>query len=229
MTISEFGISLPAIAPSILTADFTRLGQDVVAAERAGAGLLHLDVMDGHFVPNITFGPLVVESLRGATRLPLDVHLMIEEPERFVDAFADAGADIITVHVEATRHLHRVIQWIHARSVRAGVALNPATPIAAIEEVVAVVDMVLVMSVNPGFGGQSFIPSTLGRLSRLRDMFQPLGTGAPIIEVDGGIQPSNARRVVDAGGQVLVAGSSVFNDDQTVDQAMSALLSSVRK
>jgi ribulose-phosphate 3-epimerase len=218
----DLNVALPAIAPSILTADFTRLGQQVGEAARAGAGLLHLDVMDGQFVPNITFGPLVVAALSGTTQLPVDVHLMIDAPERYIDAFVEAGADIITLHVEATRHLHRAIQQIHSHGVRAGVAINPATPLAAVEEVLEMVDLVLVMSVNPGFGGQTFIPASLEKVSRLRGRLEG-ARHRPLIEVDGGIQVSNARRVVEAGADILVAGSSVFNPDQSIHDALAAL------
>jgi ribulose-phosphate 3-epimerase len=222
MPAPELNIALPAIAPSILTADFTRLGQEVAEAARAGAGLLHLDVMDGRFVPNITFGPLVVAALSGTTQLPVDVHLMIDDPERFIDDFVEAGADIITLHVEATRHLHRAIQQIHAHGVRAGVAVNPATPLTLVEEILEMVDLVLVMSVNPGYGGQTFIPTSLEKIARLRGRLEG-ARHRPWIEVDGGIQVSNARRVVEAGADILVAGSSVFNPDQPVQDALAAL------
>ena len=197
------------IAPSILSADFTRLGEQIAAVENAGAGYIHVDVMDGHFVPNLTLGPFIVEWVRRATNLPIDTHLMIENPDNFIGAFAAAGANMISVHPEATYHLHRTISYIRQAGCKAGVVLNPATPLAMIEEIVADVDYVLVMSVNPGFGGQKFIPSTLDKLRRLKAKIQACGSRAKI-EIDGGIGIENAAAVVAAGAEILVAGSAVF-------------------
>lgn len=204
------------IAPSILSADFTRLGEQIAAVESAGAGYIHVDVMDGHFVPNLTVGPFIVEWVRRATRLPIDAHLMIENPDNFIGAFAAAGANLISVHPEATYHLHRTISYIRQAGCQAGVVLNPATPLAMIEEVLADVDYVLVMSVNPGFGGQKFIPSTLDKLRRLRTMIQASGSRARI-EIDGGIGIENAAAVVAAGAEILVAGSAVFGKPDPAD------------
>lgn len=197
------------IAPSILAADFTRLGEEVREVEAAGAEWLHVDVMDGHFVPNITMGPLVVAALRRVTRLPLDVHLMIAEPERYVDAFAQAGADQLYVHVETCPHLHRTLQYIRSLGKRAGVVLNPATPVAALSEVPDMVDTVLVMSVNPGFGGQAFIPRSAARIAEVRARLDAAGSPA-LIAVDGGIDTGTAPVVVAAGARVLIAGTAVF-------------------
>jgi ribulose-phosphate 3-epimerase len=199
----------PLIAPSILSADFGRLAEEVKAVEAAGADWVHVDVMDGRFVPNLTIGPVVVEAVRRATRLPLDVHLMIVEPERYLDAFAKAGASVLTVHVEACPHLHRTLQHIRGLGVRPSVVLNPATSLSAIEEALPFAEMVLVMSVNPGFGGQSFIPEVVPKIRRLRKMIDAAGLKTEI-EVDGGINPQTARQVVEAGATVLVAGSAVF-------------------
>ena len=195
------------IAPSILAADFTRLGEQVTAVAAGGADLIHVDVMDGHFVPNITMGPLVASAVRRATAVPLDVHLMIADPDRYLDAFVTAGASILTVHAEAATHLHRTLTRIRELGARAGVALNPATPLSMVEDVLDEVDLVLIMSVNPGFGGQRFIPRSLERIATMR---QTLGTRAVDIEVDGGVDRSNARALVMAGATVLVAGVSIF-------------------
>lgn len=210
------------IAPSILSADFTRLGEQVRAAEDAGAGLIHIDVMDGRFVPNITMGPLVVQAVRRVTRLPLDVHLMIVEPERHVARFAEAGADWISVHVEAGPHLHRTLMTIHELGCRAGVAINPHTPAAALSEVMHMIELVNVMTVNPGFGGQSFLAETLPKIERLRAMIVASGRDIDI-EVDGGINTQTVAAVVQAGANVLVAGSSVFNPDFSVQAGIDAL------
>ena len=197
------------IAPSILSADFARLGEEVVALERAGADWAHVDVMDGRFVPNMTIGPLVVAALKRVTKLPLDVHLMIVEPERYVEDFAKAGADIITVHAEACLHLHRVLQQIRATGKKAGVSLNPGTSEDVLRYVLELTDLVLVMSVNPGFGGQEFIPAVLPKIQRIRKMID--ASGRPIyLEVDGGVKPGTASKVIQAGADVLVAGSAVF-------------------
>lgn len=198
------------IAPSILSADFSRLGDEVRAVEAAGADYIHIDVMDGRFVPNITIGPLVVDAVRKVTSLPLDVHLMIEEPERYVDDFAKAGADIIVVHAEACRHLHRVVQQIKATGKRAGVSLNPATPLNVLDYVLEELDLVLLMTVNPGFGGQSFIEACIPKIQALRGMLDSRGCEAEL-EIDGGAKPSNVARIAHAGADVLVAGSAVFN------------------
>lgn len=198
------------IAPSILSADFLRLGDEIRAAEQAGADMIHVDVMDGMFVPNITIGPLVVEAARRATKLPLDVHLMIERPERYVADFIKAGADFLVVHAEATPHVHRAVQSIKELGAKAGVSLNPSTPVEAIENVMADVDLVLVMSVNPGFGGQSFIPASLAKIARIRRMIAE--TGRQIyLEVDGGVKPGNAAEVVAAGADALVMGSAFYS------------------
>lgn len=211
-----------AIAPSVLTADLARLADEVARLEEAGADYVHLDVMDGRFVPNLTFGIPVVAAVRRATRLPLDVHLMIVEPERYVTQFVEAGADIVTVQVEAATHLHRTVQQIHEAGGRAGVALNPATPLVSVEEILPFADLILVMSVNPGFGGQSFIPTSLAKIERLRGMIEGSRSRA-LIEVDGGIKESNIRRVVDAGADIVVTGSAVFSPERSVAQAMAAL------
>jgi ribulose-phosphate 3-epimerase len=208
------------IAPSILSADFARLGEQVRAAEAGGAGLIHVDVMDGHFVPNITIGPLVVEALRGVTDLPLDCHLMIKDPDRFIADFARAGANMISVHVEEVVHLHRTVSAIRALGCRPGVVLNPATPLGTLDEILPFVDYVLIMTVNPGFGGQSFITSQLDKISRLRAMIVSRGL-AVHIEVDGGIGPNNVAEVVRHGGEWLVAGSAVFGKGDPEEAARS--------
>ena len=195
------------IAPSVLAADFSRLGEQVATVAAAGADLIHIDVMDGHFVPNITMGPLVVAAIKRATSVPLDVHLMITNPDAYLDAFAQAGAGTISVHVEATVHLHRTLTRIRQLGLRAGVAINPATPLSAIGEVFDVLDQVIIMSVNPGFGGQSFIPRSLDRIADLRAQ---LGDRPVDIEVDGGVDLTNAATLVRAGASILVAGASVF-------------------
>lgn len=215
---------METLAASILAADFARLEEHAREALEAGAQWLHIDVMDGHFVPNITMGPLVVRALRPLaddTGAPLDVHLMIEDPGRYVADFAEAGADLVTVHQEACPHLHRVVQQIKEAGARAGVAINPATPIAALEPILPDVDLVLVMSVNPGFGGQQFLPRTLERLRALRGRLSRLGSNARL-EVDGGVHPGNAQEIVAAGADVLVAGSAVFDTGQPVAENVDA-------
>ena len=213
---------MPAIklAPSVLAADFSRLGADVQAVEQAGAELIHVDVMDGRFVPNISFGPVVVDALKRSTSLPLDVHLMIVEPERHLEAFAPAGADMITVHYEASPHLHRTLQAIRALGVKVGVAINPHTPAAALTEVLHMVDVVLVMSVNPGWGGQAFLPETLPKITELRAM---LGERTVDISVDGGIGADNAAAVIEAGATILVAGSSIFKAQAGIQAGLAAI------
>src|SRR5690606_15506105 len=201
----------PLVAPSILSADFGRLAEEIAAIEEGGCDLVHVDVMDGRFVPNLTIGPMVVEAAAKVAKRPLDVHLMIVEPEKLIPAFVDAGAHILTVHAEACTHLHRTIQQIRKLGARPAVALNPATPPSAVEYVLEEVDMVLVMSVNPGFGGQAFIPSSLNKIRRIRDMADERGLDDLWIEVDGGIGPANAEEVARAGANVFVAGSAVFN------------------
>jgi len=198
------------VAPSILSADFSRLGEEIRAVEAAGADIIHIDVMDGHFVPNITIGPLVVQAARKVTKLPLDVHLMIENPERYIADFAKAGADYLTVHVEAAYHLHRLVQSIREhKGVKAAVSLNPATPLAMLDHILGDIDMVLIMSVNPGFGGQAFIASQLDKIRALRKRIDD-GKLDLEIEVDGGVKTDNAAEVAAAGADILVAGSAVF-------------------
>jgi ribulose-phosphate 3-epimerase len=198
------------IAPSILSADFAALGDAVAAAERGGADLIHVDVMDGHFVPNLTIGPAVVRSLKRVARVPLDVHLMITDPDRYIDAFANAGASMISVHVEVLPHLHRTVHAIKALGVKAGVVLNPATPVGALEQIARDVDFVLVMSVNPGFGGQTFIPRSESKVTEVRGLLDRAGNTTAPIEIDGGIDGTNAARVVAAGARILVAGQAIF-------------------
>ena len=198
------------IAPSILSADFARLGDAVAAAERGGADLIHVDVMDGHFVPNITIGVPVVKSLKRIASVPLDVHLMIEDPDRYIEAFAEAGAGLISVHIEALRHVHRTVHAIKALGVKAGLVINPGTPVAALSAIAGDVDFVLVMSVNPGFGGQTFIPRSESKLREVRALLDSAGSSAPI-EIDGGVDQHNIARVVAAGARMVVAGSAIFN------------------
>ncbi|MBI3931895.1 MAG: ribulose-phosphate 3-epimerase [Acidobacteria bacterium] len=197
------------LAPSILSADFGRLAEEVSRAERGGAGMVHADVMDGHFVPNLTLGPAVVRALRRATSLPIDAHLMIENADRYLDGFIDAGASWISLHVEALPHLQRALAHLRGRGVRAGVAVNPSTPLSSLDEVLPELDYVLVMSVNPGFGGQSFLPASLDKVRRLAATIRQRGLRTQI-EVDGGVDAANVRALVDAGAEILVAGSAVF-------------------
>lgn len=200
------------LSPSILSADFGALLDDVKMVEAAGVELLHIDIMDGHYVPNISFGPMIVKALQGKTSVPFDVHLMIENPDLYIKQFVDAGADIITIHEEACTHLHRSIQLIKSFGVKVGVSLNPATALSTLEEVLPELDMVLLMSVNPGFGGQSFIPSTLDKIKRLRAMIDERGLDIDI-EVDGGVKLNNVQSVLEAGANIIVAGSAVFGAD----------------
>jgi len=223
------------VAPSILSADFAALGDAIAAAERGGADLIHVDVMDGHFVPNITIGPPVVKSLRRIAKVPLDVHLMITDPDRYIDAFAAAGASMISVHVEVLPHLHRTVHAIKALGVKAGVALNPATPVVALEQIAGDVDFVLVMSVNPGFGGQSFIPRSEVKVTEVRAALDRAGNPGAPIEIDGGIDLNTAPRVVAAGARILVAGQAIFGtadpEHATRDlkaRAMQALVAPTR-
>jgi ribulose-phosphate 3-epimerase len=213
------------IAPSILSADFGRLAEQVQEAEAAGADWIHVDVMDGHFVPNITIGPLITEAVRRATSLPVDVHLMIESPERYLEAFRDAGADVLTVHQEVCPHLHRTLDRIRELGAKAGVALNPSTPVDALSDVVAGLDLLLVMTVNPGFGGQAYIPSA-AKVSRARALLKTGGSGEAHLQVDGGIDEGTAPEVVQAGADVLVAGSAVYRHPDGVDAAIRAIRSS---
>jgi ribulose-phosphate 3-epimerase len=215
---------MPLIAPSILSADFTQLGNEIRAVEKAGADWIHVDVMDGHFVPNITMGPLVVEAVRRSTALPVDVHLMIAHPDAYIESFAKAGADIITVQVETCPHLHRTIHLIKEKGAKAGAVLNPATPLSSLEWMLADLDVVLVMSVNPGFGGQKFIASSLEKIRRLRKLIDEQGLKT-VIEIDGGVNAHTVADVVRAGADVLVAGSAVFGSPdyaRTIAQLKSA-------
>ncbi|MBT2735490.1 ribulose-phosphate 3-epimerase [Bacillus sp. ISL-7] len=200
------------IAPSILSADFSKLGEEIIAVEKGGADYIHVDVMDGHFVPNITIGPLIVEAIRPITKLPLDVHLMIENPDQYIEEFAKAGADFITVHVEACRHLHRTVQNIKSFGIKAGVVLNPATPVESIQHIIGDIDMVLLMSVNPGFGGQKFIPEVLPKIRKVKEMAEQKGLDIEI-EIDGGVNSETAKLCMEAGANVLVAGSAIYNEE----------------
>jgi ribulose-phosphate 3-epimerase len=206
------------VAPSILSADFSALGRDIAAVERGGADLIHIDVMDGHFVPNITMGPRVVGAIKRVATRPLDVHLMIEDPDRYIPEFVRNGADMISVHVETVRHLDRTLADIRSRGVKAGVVINPATPVNAIEEVARAVDFVLVMSVNPGFGGQQFIADSIDKVRRVRELLSEKGSYAEI-EVDGGIDEKNVGKVIAAGATIVVAGNAIFGPDDTGDRS----------
>lgn len=207
------------LAPSVLSADFARLGEQVGEVTRSGADYIHVDVMDGHFVPNITIGPAVIAAIRQVTPLPLDVHLMIERPEQHIDAFAAAGADILTVHVEACRHAHRTLELISARGVRPGIVLNPGTPLCAVQELLPYVSLVLLMSVNPGFGGQTFIQGIVDKVARLRCMLDREGRNVEL-EVDGGITLNNAPQLVQAGATVLAIGTSIFHAETGMQEAL---------
>lgn len=213
------------LAPSILSANFAHLGQDVREALAAGADHIHVDVMDGHFVPNMTVGPLIVKALRpivDGSNAVLDVHLMIEKPERMIPSFIESGADIVTVHVETCPHLHRTVQQIHELGAKAGVTLNPATPLSSLEEILPYIDMVLIMSVNPGFGGQSYIPSSTKKISRLREMLDAIGREEVGIEVDGGLKPYNVAEIAAAGANIFVAGSAIFNQKASIAENMAS-------
>jgi ribulose-phosphate 3-epimerase len=214
------------IVPSILSADFTRLGEQVREAEAAGAQRIQVDVMDGHFVPNITMGPLVIEAVRRCTILPVEAHLMISNPEKYIEDFAKAGADVIIVHQEVSPHLHRIIQQIKAEGKMAAIALTPSTPVFMLEDILSLLDMVLIMTVNPGFGGQEFIPETLPKITRLRQVLEERGLQCDI-EVDGGIHERTVPQVVHAGANLLVAGSAVYNDQESVAQAIARLRNAI--
>ena len=219
---------LPLISASILSADFARLGESIQQAENAGVDWIHVDIMDGHFVPNLTMGPVVLQACQRSTRLPLDVHLMVEEPDLFLKDLAEAGASTLTVHAEACTHLHRTLQAIRELGCNAGVALNPATPVAAVEEVIGMVDLILVMTVNPGFSGQEFIPEMTGKIRRLRQMLDETGSKA-YLEVDGGISADTAPLVMEAGANVLAAASAIFLHPEGIEVAVRRLRQAARK
>jgi len=215
-------MSATKISPSILSADFSRLAEQVREAEDAGVDYIHVDVMDGHFVPNITIGPFIVKALRSLTNLPLDVHLMIEKPENYIEEFAKVGSDIITIHQEASMHLNRTIQMIQSFGLKAGVSINPSTPVCTLDQIISDVDLILVMSVNPGFGGQSYIPSSTSKIKKLREMLDQNGFKAEL-EVDGGINANTVSEVVKAGASAFVAGSAVFNSENSVTENVRIL------
>jgi ribulose-phosphate 3-epimerase len=214
------------IVPSVLSADFTRLGDQVREAEEAGAQRIQVDVMDGHFVPNITMGPLIVDAVRQCTTLPVEAHLMISNPEQYIEEFAKAGADCIIVHQEVSPHLHRIIQQIKAAGKMAGVALTPSTPVIMLQDILSMLDMVLIMTVNPGFGGQEFIPEMLPKIKRLREMIDQQGLHCDI-EVDGGIHETTVPLVIQAGANLLVAGSAVYNEHESVAEAIARLRNAI--
>jgi ribulose-phosphate 3-epimerase len=214
------------IVPSILSADFTRLGEQVREAEEAGAQRIQIDIMDGHFVPNITMGPMIVEAVRRCTTLPLEAHLMITNPEQYIEDFAKAGSDVIIVHQEVSPHLHRIVQQIKAAGKWAGIALTPSTPVILLEDILSMLDMVLIMTVNPGFGGQDFIPETLPKITRLRQVIDQRGLHCDI-EVDGGIHEATVPLVVQAGANLLVAGSAVYNEHESVAEAIARLRNAI--
>jgi ribulose-phosphate 3-epimerase len=213
------------IAPSILSADFSRLGDDIKLVDEGGADIIHYDVMDGHFVPNLTIGPLVLKDIRKCTELPIDVHLMITNPDQYIPDFAKAGADMISVHVETCPHLHRTIQLIKEHNCQAGVVLNPHTPLSTLDEILPVLDFVLIMSVNPGFGGQKLIPETLTKIAKLKKILQDRGLDHIAIEIDGGVKLDNLKEVIDAGADIVVSGSGIYNteDPQATIQQMKSL------
>tara|TARA_B100001029_G_scaffold44405_1_gene34934 strand:- start:1046 stop:1714 length:669 start_codon:yes stop_codon:yes gene_type:complete len=211
------------ISPSVLAADFSKLGEEIQLVSEEGADLIHLDVMDGHFVPNLSFGADIIKGIRGFSNLPFDVHLMIENPEHYVDAYVEAGANLITVHPEATPHIHSVLQKIHKAGVKTGIALNPGTPIEALENVIDIIDLILVMTVNPGFGGQSFLSSQLPKISKIRTIIDDGGRSIDL-SVDGGINPATAKLAIDAGANILVAGTSIFKaGDETYSKSIKRL------
>tara|TARA_Y100001970_G_scaffold264117_1_gene350386 strand:+ start:1828 stop:2505 length:678 start_codon:yes stop_codon:yes gene_type:complete len=210
------------ISPSILSADFTRLYEQINEVEKAGVDYIHVDVMDGHFVPNITIGPMIVDALRSLTKLPLDVHLMIDNPDMYIDEFSKAGSDIITVHQEACIHIHRTIQKIHDLGLKAGISINPSTPVNTLEDIISDVDLVLVMTVNPGFGGQSYIHSCTKKINKIREMLNLCGSSADL-EVDGGVNVSTISEVVAAGANAIVAGSAIFDNNNSVKQNVDNL------
>jgi ribulose-phosphate 3-epimerase len=225
--VGERDIQSIAIGPSILTANWLFLGREIEEADAAGADFLHLDIMDGHFVPNITFGPQMVESIRPVTRLPVDVHLMIESPERYIDSFAEAGADLITIHYETATHLHATITQIRAAGAVPGVSINPLTPVTVLEDVIPLVGQILVMSVNPGFGGQTFIPGSLARIEQVRSIIEERNPDCRL-EVDGGINERTISKVVAAGADTIVAGSAIFNEAGSVRDNLRALRSAAQ-
>ena len=215
------------LAPSLLSADFSNLENDIKMLEKGGAQLLHLDIMDGHFVPNITFGPPVVKAINKVATIPLDVHLMIENPGNYIDAFCDAGADYLSVHIESDPHIHKLLQQIKKRGVKAGVALNPHTPLSSLEEIIDTLDFILIMSVNPGFGGQNFIQNTLSKLKRLKQMLTKHNALHIDVEVDGGVKLDNIKEISDAGCDIFVSGSGIFKTDNPGNtiQKMQEILS----